>query len=69
MEKLLYELKPFFCVWFGSYSVATQEMLRIGRVPAAMLVLCGAAIIFWRLSYRGFFGEKVRQNFHQQNRR
>ena len=68
MEKIVYELKPFFCVWMGSHAIAMQEMLRIGRLPAALLVLCGLAMLYWRLSYRGVLGEQRRRDFLRDNK-
>lgn len=63
MEKIVYELKPFFCVFTGSYSMAALEMLRIGRLPAGLLVVCGLCMLYWRLSYRGVLGEQRRRDF------
>lgn len=52
MEKLFYETRPFLFVIFGIAAMGSHDMLRIGRMPALLLIACGALIIYWRLEYR-----------------
>lgn len=61
MEKIYYEIKPFICLYLGYAAFQSQTMLRIGRLPATALIICGLMFLFWRLSYRGFFGERGRK--------
>ena len=52
MEKLFYESRPFLFVIFGLAAFGNQTMLRIGRMPALLLIACGALIIYWRVQHR-----------------
>jgi hypothetical protein len=56
VEKIFYELKPFLCLWMGYIALGTHAMARIGKVPAAGLIVCGLIVLLMRLEYRGFFG-------------
>jgi hypothetical protein len=52
MEKLFYEIKPYFCVVFGSWAMHTYFMHPTGILPAAILILCGNLMLAMRLEYR-----------------
>jgi hypothetical protein len=60
MEKLFYELKPILCVWLGFVAFQAQTMLRLGRIPATALIICGLIMLFWRADYRGFIDSRRR---------
>ncbi|MGE4130578.1 MAG: hypothetical protein AB7F86_03025 [Bdellovibrionales bacterium] len=65
MEKLFYEIKPFLCMWLGYAAITNPIMLRMGRIPATALILCALMMLFWRMSYRGFLGQKQQDKFHK----
>lgn len=60
VEKLFYETKPFLFLAMGWMAIQTQTMLSIGRIPATVLMFCGFLVLFMRLTYRGYLGDKSR---------
>ncbi len=60
VEKLFYETKPFLFVWLGYVAIQTQTMLKVGKIPATILMGCGLLVLVMRLAYRGYLGDKTR---------
>lgn len=61
VEKLIYETKPFLFLWMGYAAIQTQTMLKVGKIPATVLMICGLMVLVMRMAYRGYLGDDTRQ--------
>ena len=52
MSKLMYELKPWFCIMFAAVALINVQGSKLGYTFSFLLMGCGLLILQWRFEYR-----------------